>query len=82
MLSLPILVPYLAASLILLTAWALACLMYGVVRSGSSAWQTFGVGLVFLGGCGAATSVGVNLGVNRLDLDSCQEGTGGRNEHE
>ena len=49
MLSVAVL-PYLAAALIIVVLWALACLMYGAVRSGAGAWLTFAVGLVIIAG--------------------------------
>ena len=49
MLSVAVL-PYLAAALVIVTLWALACLMYGAVRSDASAKLTFAVGLVVIAG--------------------------------
>jgi hypothetical protein len=41
----PFLIPYLAVSLVLAVAWALACVLYGSIRSDRSATMTFVLGL-------------------------------------
>jgi hypothetical protein len=42
------LIPYAAVAVVMVMVWALACLMYGAVRTDTSAKLTFLAGLVIL----------------------------------